>query len=211
LIKMAANTGKPVIISTGCSSLSEMEKAADAVRSQGNEKVVFQHCILQYPCEDENANLEKMVKIQEVFPEIPVGYSDHTYGAIIPAAAVALNAKTIEKHFTIDKKLPDSPDHSFSADPAELLEMTTMIRRIEKAKGTFVSGPYPAEEPAWKLARKSLVALCDIPKGTEISAAMLTCKRPGNGIYPEFAEFVIGSVAREDIPADTTLTREMIG
>jgi N-acetylneuraminate synthase/N,N'-diacetyllegionaminate synthase len=151
-----------------------------------------------------------MLKIQEVFREIPVGYSDHTYGSIIPAAAVALGARSIEKHFTIDQKLPDSPDHSFSANPDELREMTDSIRRIEASIGIFVNGHYPAEEKAWKLARKSLVSTCDIPKGTRITREMLTCKRPGTGIYPEHLEFVVGATATADIPEDTTITLPMI-
>ncbi len=210
LIRAAASTGKPVIISTGCASVGEVEKALETVRDVGNAQVILQHCILQYPCEDVNANLAKMQKLQEIFPEVPVGYSDHTYGTIIPAAAVALGARTIEKHFTIDNKLPDSPDHAFSANPAELKEMTTHIRRIEAARGTFVNGHYPAEEKAWKYARKSLVSNCHIAKGAVITRDMLTCKRPGTGIYPEYMDFVVGSVAKADIPEDTTITRDMI-
>lgn len=211
LLSTVGRTDKPVIISTGCASIGEVEKAVEAVRRTGNDRIILQHCILQYPCEDVNANLAKMQKLQAVFPELPVGYSDHTIGTIVPAAAVALGAKTIEKHFTIDKRLPDSPDHSLSADPDDLKEMTTSIRRIEAAMGTFVNGHYPAEEQAWKYARKSLVSTCDIPRGTQITRAMLTCKRPGTGIYPELMDFVVGSMARLDIPEDTTLTREMIG
>jgi sialic acid synthase SpsE len=210
LIRETGRTGKPVIISTGCASVGEVEKAVEAACQTGNTKVILQHCILQYPCDDANANLAKMQMMQTIFPEIPVGYSDHTYGTIIPAAAVALGARTIEKHFTIDKKLPDSPDHSFSADPAELVEMTRQIRRIESSIGTFVNGYYPAEEKAWKFARKSLVAACRIPAGTRITRDMLTCKRPGTGIYPEYADFIVGSSARVDIPEDTTILREMI-
>lgn len=210
LLKEVGRTMKPVIISTGCSSLGEVERAIEAVRSTGNSAIILQHCILEYPCADSNANLAKMLKIQEVFREIPVGYSDHTYGSIIPAAAVALGARSIEKHFTIDQKLPDSPDHSFSANPDELREMTDSIRRIEASIGIFVNGHYPAEEKAWKLARKSLVSTCDIPKGTRITREMLTCKRPGTGIYPEHLEFVVGATATADIPEDTTITLPMI-
>lgn len=210
LITEAARTGKPIIISTGCASIGEVEKALEAVDQTGNKNVILQHCILQYPCDDANANLAKMQMLQTIFHDIPVGYSDHTYGTIIPAAAVALGARTIEKHFTIDKKLPDSPDHSFSADPAELAEMSCQIRRIEAGIGTFVNGYYPAEEKAWKFARKSLVAARTIPAGTRITREMLTCKRPGTGIYPEYSDFVVGSVARVDIPEDSTILRDMI-
>jgi sialic acid synthase SpsE len=211
LIRTVASTGKPIIISTGCSTVGEIEAALEAARQRGNEQLILQHCILQYPCEDANANLAKMVKLQEIFPEVAVGYSDHTYGSIVPAAAVAMGACTIEKHFTIDKKLPDSPDHPFSADPAELKELSTYIRRIEAARGSYVNGHYPAEEKAWRYARKSLVSVCHIPRGTVITHEMLTCKRPGTGIYPEFIDFVVGGVAKVDIEADTTIARSMVG
>jgi len=210
LIKYVASKSKPVILSTGCASIGEIEKAISTIRAEGNDKIILQHCILQYPCNDENANLVKMQKIQEIFPDIPVGYSDHTIGTIIPAAAVAMGANTIEKHFTIDKKLPDSPDHKLSADPDDLKEMVEMIRRIEKAKGYFLSGYYPAEEKAFMYARKSIVSNKVIPKGTTITAEMLTCKRPGTGIYPEYMDFVIGSTAKVEIPEDTTITKSMI-
>ena len=211
LIRAVASTRKPLIISTGCSTIGEIEKALEAARQAGNNQLILQHCILQYPCDDENANLAKMLKLQEVFPEIPVGYSDHTYGSIVPAAAVAMGACTIEKHFTIDKKLPDSPDHPFSADPSELKELSIYIRRIEAARGTYVNGHYSAEEKAWKYARKSLVSTCSIERGTVLTREMLTCKRPGTGIYPEFIDFVVGSTAQVDIPEDTTIERRMVG
>lgn len=211
LIREVARTGKPVIISSGCGSVGEIEKAFETIRSVRNEQIILQHCILQYPCDDENANLSKMVKLQEIFPDIPVGYSDHTIGTVVPTSAVALGAKTIEKHFTIDKKLPDSPDHKLSVDPDELGVMVDAIRRTEKAIGTFCNGHYPAEEKAWKFARKSLVSTVHIPAGTVITKEMLTCKRPGTGIYPEYMDFVIGMKTKVPVDEDTVITKEMIG
>lgn len=209
LLQTVAKTGKPVILSTGLASLGEIREAVQTVRDCGNDQIILQHCILSYPCSFENANLRKMSKIQETFPEIPVGYSDHTYGITAPLAAVALGARSIEKHYTIDKSLPDSPDHSFSLDPAELKEMVGRIRDLEKTLGTFVDGPYPAEEKAFKFARKSLVSTRNIAKGTRVTSEMLTCKRPGTGIYPKELEAVAGRRAKRDIPEDTTLTWEM--
>jgi len=210
LIREVAKTGKPVIISSGCGTIGEIEKAFEAIHSQGNDQIILQHCILQYPCDDENSNLAKMVKLQEIFPDIPVGYSDHTIGTVIPTCAVALGAKTIEKHFTIDKKLPDSPDHKLSVDPVELGVMVESIRRTEKSIGTFLSGHYPAEEKAWKYARKSLVVTKDIPEGTVITNDMLTCKRPGTGIAPEHFDFIVGRTAKVNISEDTTLEHSML-
>ncbi len=210
LIQYIAETKKPIILSTGCATIGEIEKAVETIWKCGNQNIILQHCILQYPCDIENANLEKMSKIQQIFPEIPVGYSDHTIGFITPVAAVAMGAKTIEKHYTIDKKLPDSPDHKLSANPEELKEMVGLIRNVESARGYFKNGYYPAEEKAFMYARKSIVSSCRIEKGTTIHADMLTCKRPGNGIYPEFMDFVIGSVAKIDIAEDTVVTKEML-
>lgn len=210
LLKTVAKTGKPVILSTGLARLSEIREAIQTIRDCGNDQIILQHCILSYPCAFENANLHKMQTIRQTFPDLPVGYSDHTYGIVAPLAAVALGARTIEKHYTVDKSLPDSPDHSFSLDPKELKEMVMAIRNVEKALGTFVDGPYPAEEKAFRFARKSLVSAKDIAKGTVVTAEMLTCKRPGTGIYPKELEAVVGRRAKQNIPADTTLTWEML-
>jgi len=210
LIQYVASKGKPIILSTGCASIGEIEKAVETIYLEGNKNIILQHCILQYPCDAENANLVKMQKIQEVFPEIPVGYSDHTIGIIVPSVSVAMGAVSVEKHFTIDNKLPDSPDHKLSANPEELKSMVETIRTIEKAKGYFCNGYYPSEKEAYLNARKSLVSRCKISKGTVITSDMLTAKRPGTGIYPEYLDFVIGSTAKIDIEEDTTVTKEMI-
>lgn len=210
LLTRVAKTGKPVILSTGLSSLGEIREAVQTIRNCGNDQIALQHCILSYPCDFEDANLRKMQKIQETFPDIPVGYSDHTYGITAPLAAVALGATSIEKHYTVDKSLPDSPDHSFSLDPKELKEMMTAIRNLEKTLGTFVDGPCPAEAKAFKYARKSIVSAKNISKGSPITLDMLTCKRPGTGIYPKEMESVVGLKAKKDIPEDTTLTWEML-
>ena len=210
LIKCVAKTGKPVILSTGTASIGEIMEAVSIVRSVGNEDIILQHCILSYPCEASDANLSKMVKLKQIFEDIPVGYSDHTIGTVIPVAAVALGARTIEKHYTVDKSLPDSPDHTLSVDPEDLRNMVSDIRRAEQSIGIFVNGPYDAERKAYQYARKSIVAEVDITKGTMITEQMLTCKRPGTGIYPKFMNLVVGSTAQTDINNDTTITFDMI-
>jgi len=210
LVREVACCGKPVILSTGTASVGEVEEAVAAIRAEGNEDIILQHCILSYPCRDEDANLSKMIKLQEIFEELPVGYSDHTLGAIIPTAAVAMGARTIEKHYTVDKSLPDSPDHSLSVDPDELRRMIVDIRRVEQSKGVFHNGFYEAERKAYMYARKSVVALTVIPAGTLITADMLTCKRPGTGISPKLFDVVVGGRARVDIEADTNITFDMI-
>lgn len=210
LVKYVARTRKPVIFSTGLATIGEIEEAVQIMRAADNDQIILQHCVLSYPCEFEDANLRKMQKIQEIFPEIPVGYSDHTYGITAALAAIAMGARTIEKHYTVDKSLPDSPDHSFSLDPEDLKQLVDKARIIEKTFGHFVNGPYEAETKAFQLARKSLVAAKDIPQGTVITADMLACKRPGTGIYPRFFEVVVGRTARQTIREDTTITWEMV-
>ncbi|MBI5298911.1 MAG: N-acetylneuraminate synthase family protein [Deltaproteobacteria bacterium] len=210
LLKVVGKTKKPVMLSTGLSSLAEIEEAIQIVRNAGSDQIVLQHCVLSYPCDFEDAHLRKMLKIQEMFPEIPVGYSDHTYGITAPLVAVALGARSIEKHYTVDKSLPDSPDHGFGLDPQELKELVKQVRIVEKTLGRFVDGPCEAEAKSYQYARKSVVTTVTIPQGTVITQAMLTCKRPGTGIYPKDLEKIVGRKAKQNISEDTTLTWDMI-
>ena len=187
-----------------------MEQAIEVILKENNDQIALQHCMLSYPCEFKDANLLKMVRMQDIFSDIPIGYSDHTYGDEIPSAAVALGARSIEKHFTLDNSLPDSPDHGFALDPQALKAMVQRIRRTEEGIGEFVSGPYESEKSAYHLARKSLTSLGKIEKGTLISHEMLTCKRPGTGYYPHEIDKVVGKTAMIDIEDDQTITPEMI-
>lgn len=210
LIRVVAETGKPIIISTGTCTIGEIEEAIEVIYKTGNYNLALQHCILSYPCKVSNANLKKMVKIKQIFSGIPVGYSDHTLGRLVPLTAVALGAKSIEKHYTVDKSLPDSPDHGLSLSAEELEKFVNDIRIVESSLGTFVNGYYPAEEKAFHYARKSIVAMQAIKKGTIITPDMLTCKRPGTGIKPKFIDNVIGREAKCDIAEDEIVTWDMI-
>jgi sialic acid synthase SpsE len=151
-----------------------------------------------------------MLHMKAAFPDIPVGISDHTIGIAVPQAAVALGAVAVEKHYTVDKTLPGSPDHYLSVDPRDLKEMVAGIRTIEKAMGRYLKGPVEAESQAYKFARRSIVSKKSIPRGTSITRDMLTFKRPGTGIYPKHVEVVVGRTARVDIPEDTVLEWSMI-
>lgn len=210
MIKFIAETGKAMIFSTGACSIGEIENALSIAFKSGNKNVALQHCILSYPCKEEDANLSKMVRLKQLFPEIPVGYSDHTYGEVVSLAAVALGAKSIEKHYTLESSLPDSPDHKFSLTKDELKNFTTNIRKVESAIGKYRMDYYPAEEKAYLYARKSIVAVKPIKKGTVINTSMLACKRPGTGIYPQFMDIVVGREAKVDIAEDEILKWEMI-
>ena len=210
LIERAARAGKPMILSTGTATIAEVEEAVEICRKAGNEEVALLHCTLKYPCPPEGINLRMMEHLMRVFPEIPIGLSDHSLGISVPQAAVALGACIIEKHYTVDKKLPGSPDHHLSVDPADMKAMMTGIRTVEKALGKAQKGLEPLETDAFHFARRSVTSKVRIPKGATIAREMLTYKRPGTGISPRFLEQVVGRVARVDIADDTTMTWEMV-
>jgi len=210
LIERAARVGRPMLLSTGTATLSDVEQALEVCRKAGNDQVAILHCTLKYPCPPEGINLRMMEHLMRAFPEVPVGLSDHSLGISVPQAAVALGACIVEKHYTIDKTLPGSPDHHLSVDPAEMRAMVQGIRTVEKALGKATKGVEPLEEEAHRFARRSVTSKVAIPRGTSITREMLTYKRPGTGIDPRQLEVVVGRIARRDIPADTTLTWDMV-
>ena len=210
LIERAAGKGRPVLLSTGLATIAEVGEAVEVVRGTGNDQLVLLQCTLQYPCDYENVNLRMMLHLKAAFPDVPVGLSDHSLGIAVPQAAVALGAVAIEKHYTVDKTLPGSPDHHLSVDPKDLRQMMDAIRAIEKSLGRYEKGPVEAESAAYRYARRSIVSAQAIAQGERITRDMLTFKRPGTGIYPKFVDMVVGRTAREDIPEDTVLQWEML-
>jgi N,N'-diacetyllegionaminate synthase len=210
LIERAARVGKPMLLSTGTSTLAEVEEALEVCRRGGNEEVALLHCTLKYPCPPEAINLRMMEHLMRAFPGVPVGLSDHSLGTSVPQAAVALGACVIEKHYTVDKKLPGSPDHHLSVDPSEMRAMVDGIRTVEKALGKAEKGLEPMERDAYLYARRSVTSKVRIARGAQITREMLTYKRPGTGISPRHLDMVVGRVARQDIPEDTTITWEMV-
>jgi len=210
LIDRAARVGRPMLLSTGTSTLAEVEEALEVCRRAGNEEVALLHCTLKYPCPPEAINLRMMEHLMRAFPEVPVGLSDHSLGIAVPIGAVAKGACMIEKHYTVDKTLPGSPDHHLSVDPADMRAMVDGIRTVEKALGKAEKGLEPMEKEAFLYARRSVTSKVRIPQGSSITRAMLTYKRPGTGISPRHLDLVVGRVARQDIPEDTTLTWDMV-
>jgi sialic acid synthase SpsE len=210
LIARAARVGRPMILSTGTSTLAEVDEALEVCRRAGNDEVVLLHCTLKYPCPPEGINLRMMEHLMVAFPGLPVGLSDHSLGTSVPQAAVALGACMIEKHYTVDKTLPGSPDHHLSVDPGEMKAMVQGIRTVERALGQGVKGLEPLEQEAFLFARRSVTSASNIPRGVTITAEMLTYKRPGTGISAKHLELVVGRVAKVDIPEDTTITWEMV-
>ncbi len=203
-----ARKGKPMIVSTGMSTLGEVETAVDTIRENGNPVIALLHCVSQYPAPPEASNLRAMSTLAQAFG-VPVGFSDHTMGIEIALAAVALGARVIEKHLTLDRDLP-GPDHRASATPEEFKAMVAGIRKIEAAFGDGQKRPAACESDVRSVARKSLVAAVDIPAGMVIERQMLATKRPGTGLLPGMLPAVIGRVAKVDIPADGLITWELL-
>jgi N,N'-diacetyllegionaminate synthase len=210
LLERVARVGKPVILSTGTCTLGEVEEALETCARAGNEQIALLHCTLKYPCPPEGINLRMMQHMMRAFPEVPLGLSDHSLGIEVSLAAVALGACVIEKHYTVDKTLAGSPDHHLSIDPPELAALVKGIRVIEAALGRDHKGVEPLEREAHLYARRSVTSAVAIPRGAVITREHLTYKRPGTGISPRYFALVIGRTARVDIPADTTLTWEML-
>lgn len=205
-----AKKGKPIFLSTGASTIGEIEEAVKVITSIGNRKLVLLHCILSYPTAPEDANIRMIPTLQRIFSDFPIGFSDHTFTDTAALGAVALGATVIEKHFTADKHLPNNPDHKLGMDIPMFQSMVARVRELETNLGRAERVIIPAERAARKYARRSLVSTVEIRKGTTIAPSMLTAKRPGTGIAPVFFDLVVGRIARRTIPTDTTLSWNMV-
>lgn len=202
-LKKAAQLFSKVIISTGMSTLNEIENALNVFISNGTkrESIYILHCNTEYPTPMKDVNLLAMLTIKNEL-NVQIGYSDHTLGIEVPIAAVALGAKVIEKHFTLDRSLP-GPDHKASLEPMELKEMVFAIRNIELAiSGSGIKEPSESEKKNIEIARKSIVAKIDIKSGDVFTIENITTKRPGNGLSPMLWDNVIGKKATQDYKPD---------
>ena len=202
-LEAIGKTGKPVILSTGMSTLPEIEDALSVLEENGSGEVVVLHCNTQYPTPYKDANLLAMLELQEQFG-VPVGLSDHTPGWECDVAATALGAVVIEKHFTLDKNMP-GPDHKASLEPQELKAMIQAVRNTELAMGTGHKAVSDSEAENKPVARKSIVAACPIRAGEVFTAENLTTKRPGTGISPMRWYEIIGQVAKRDFEPDEAI------
>ena len=193
---------KSVILSTGMSTLNDIEAAIDVLEQAGTARslITVLHCTTEYPTPMSEVNLRAMQSIQASFG-VAVGYSDHTAGIEVAIASAALGATVIEKHFTLNKSLP-GPDHKASLDPDELKAMVSAIRNIEIALGDGIKRLTPSEERNKFVARKSLVAGKAIKEGEVLSADNITAKRPGTGISPMNWDVVMGRKAVRDFAID---------
>jgi len=207
-LRKIGKTKKPIIMSTGMATITEIEFALDVLIHSGTrrEAITLLHCNTEYPTPFEDVNLNAMQTLKNHFNDIAVGYSDHTLGIIVPVSAVAIGATVIEKHFTLDKTLP-GPDHPASLEPHELKEMVEAIRIVEKIMGNGVKTPSESEKKNIFLARKSIVAKTQISKGDIFSEVNLTTKRPGSGISPIYWDEIFGKTANRNYEIDEMIER----
>ena len=202
LLRYMTRLNKPVLLSTGMATLGEVEAAIDAIEAgpTSRSNITVLHCTTEYPAPMAEVNLHAMAAMRQALG-VRVGYSDHTAGFEVAVAAVALGACVIEKHFTLDRRLP-GPDHLASLEPQELAAMVRAIRHVELALGDGIKRPSASELKNKAIARKSIVAKQPIAAGELLSAENLAVKRPGTGLSPMRWDEVLGRVAVRDFGTD---------
>ena len=200
LIKKVAATGKPLIISTGMSTLGQVEDAVNAVRETGNKNLILLHCVSSYPAAPQDLNLKAMETLRESFG-VPVGFSDHSIGIAASVVALAQGACVVERHFTLDRFM-EGPDHILSSDVEEMRELVRMSRLIPVMQGDGKKVILHSEVDTVNRFKKSLYAAKDIRKGQRITESHVAIKGPGGGILPKYLDTVIGRVARATIKRD---------
>ena len=203
-----ARKGKPLIVSTGMATLAEVRAAVETIRRAGDPPLALLHCVSSYPAQPADVNLRAMATLREAFAT-PVGFSDHTAGTDIALAAVALGASILEKHLTLDRTLP-GPDHRASLEPAGLVALVQGIRQIEAAMGDGIKRPAKSEEDPARVARKSVVAACDLPAGCVLQRNHLLIRRPGTGLPPDRFESLLGRRTQKPVSAGAVLTEDLL-
>lgn len=200
LLKHMAKTQKTIILSTGMSTLSEIETAIRTIENEGNKNIILLHCISIYPPKYEDIHLNNIKMLQDTF-SYPVGFSDHTIGTSIPLASIALGACVIEKHFTLDKDLPGW-DHQISADPAELKVIVEEGSNIQQSLGNLNRTVSEDEENKKLKFRRSAVASINLQEGHQLTEEDIEFKRPGTGISPNELNYLVGRKLNKDISED---------
>lgn len=206
LIRAMARTGLPTVLSTGMATLAEIDDAVRAFRGAGGRDLVLLHCTSSYPTPDHDVHLHKIPALAAAFG-VPVGFSDHTCGVTAAIGAVTLGACWIEKHFTLDRRLP-GPDHRFSSDPAELAELVTAVRTVERQLGSGALGSTVSEQAGRRDFRLSCVAAVDLAPGAALTEAAIAFRRPGTGLPPAALDWLVGRVVARPLPAGHVLRPE---
>jgi len=205
LIKYVAQTGKPILLSSGMCTMSEVRDMIDTCLSVGNDKIILFHTVSNYPTYSDQVNLLAMQTLKREFPFLTVGFSDHTIGSTACFAAACMGAEVVEKHFTHDKNA-DGPDHQLSANPVEMKEIVDKIREFEVMKGTGAKRPVGKEIINRAKNRKSLVTIKPIKEGEKFTIENTDIKRPGYGIEPKYFDITMGKIASRDIEEDEVIT-----
>lgn len=206
-IQYIAKKQKPVFLSTGASTIAEIDRAIKTIEKEGNDQIVIMHCILNYPTAYPDANLGMISHLKSLYPGYLMGYSDHTLPdpqMFVLTTAVLLGAQVIEKHFTLDKTLPGN-DHYHAMDPEDLRRFILKLDFLQDIIGETEKKPLESEMTSRLYARRSIVAKIEIPKGTVITKDMIAFKRPGIGIAPSKFKDIIGKIALETIKEDEIL------
>ena len=211
-IKKKKKKGKPVFLSTGAAYLSEIDEAVRVLREAGCQDLVLLHCVLSYPTKPEDANLRMIETLKRVFPDMRVGFSDH----VVPdeamttlSTAYLLGAEVLEKHFTLDKKLPGN-DHYHAGDPRDFQKAITNFRKINTLLGNGEKTVLDCERVSRREARRSLVLTRDMRAGEVIREIDVMAKRPGTGISPKYMDVVIGKQIKIDLGEDSVLTWDFL-
>lgn len=210
LLRQIASKDKPVLLSTGASSLAEIDMAVAELTAAGCSELVLLHCILNYPCPNENANLNMIDGLRRAYPRLLVGYSDHTHPddrMLILSAAWLKGAVVLEKHFTHDKSLPGN-DHYHAMDIQDLRRFKENLMLLSAVLGETHKHPLPEEAPAREHARRSIVVDRPLKRGQVIEESDITYKRPAHGVSPLFWDQVVGRHAARDLEEDHVLRWE---
>lgn len=211
-IKHIAKKGKPIYLSVGASYLSEVEEAVRAIKEEGNNDICLFHCVLSYPTQNEDANLNFIKHLKAVFPDVKIGFSDHTLPdecMTILTTAYMLGADVIEKHFTLDKTL-EGNDHYHAGDPEDFRKAVDNFKLIQQILGSDKKTVLECEQIPRRQARRSLVLTRDIKAGEVLTEKDLVAKRPGTGISPKYLDIVLGRKVNADLDEDSILTWENI-
>jgi len=207
LIRRVAQTGKPIIMSTGMATLAEIEEAVHTAREAGAAQIALLKCTSAYPARPEEMNLRTIPHLSAAF-RVPAGLSDHTLGIAVPVAAAALGACILEKHVTLSRSIP-GPDSSFSLEPEEFKAMVNAIRTTEKALGDINYGITP-EEAASRVFRRSLFVVQDMKAGEPFTAANVRSIRPGYGLPTRYLSSIMGRKSVQDIKMGTPLSWDLV-
>jgi len=212
LLRRIASKGKPVLLSTGASTIAEIDEAVRLLSEFGAPAAALLHCVLEYPTSVANANLRAIEHLARAFPSLTIGYSDHVPpgdDCLALLLAWQLGAQVLEKHFTLDKSLPGN-DHYHAMDPDDIVAFRRRCDQASLLLGDVEKKVYDCEAPARIHARRSLVAADRIAKGTLLTESLLIAKRPGHGISPARIDEILGRPVPVDIEADTVLTWDLL-